>query len=189
MMTMSIPSGFDGLARFQLRVAKDWIREAEHVQSRPAFQFMAYFAALNALYWLWGVIDGGGIRVEQKLLENLVQQLGEIICGSILKSVEPQWRWFASRGPIQRMDKRKGDTPGDERPGRAALETLLRRELANVERTKALATVVYLVRCNLVHGSKVIGVDFELLAQGAPIAQAFAGHSVEYTAAALRQGE
>ena len=56
------------IAEFQTSVAREWIRRAAALQcggdspearaDHAYFQFMAYFGALNALYWLWGLLEG-----------------------------------------------------------------------------------------------------------------------------------
>lgn len=191
------------LVVFQLNVAGRWMRAARDLPSTtpPQFEFVANFAALNALYWLWGVVHdeqafsandrrsieaalGGlpealrkrvvdrlrGLPGEHKLISNLVAALAPERVASILEDHEVQEGidYLQRRGPVQRMDRRELDgVSGDEEEGKKFSKRL--RDGEAVERLNALAQILYLVRCNLVHGSKIInGLDVELLRHSNP---------------------
>jgi hypothetical protein len=49
-------SAIDEITDFQLNVARRWIEEGQSVP-QPHFKYVAYFGALNALYWLWGMAE------------------------------------------------------------------------------------------------------------------------------------
>jgi hypothetical protein len=49
-----------GLVLFQIQIAERWLEAAqklrEHEARSPEFEFLAYFAAFNSMYWLWGEV-------------------------------------------------------------------------------------------------------------------------------------
>lgn len=146
------------LVDFQLKVADGWIRESNVVPMR--FQFIGYFMAFNALYWLWSRIDNVtkpplGIRE----IEHLVGKVGENknTATGIIKNNAEFVRLLAEdeeRGPIRSMNTRGvNDDLGDDTEGRKQVARMLKGDPR--AQLKGLAVALYLIRCNLVHGSKL----------------------------------
>lgn len=191
------------MTEFQLGVASRWLDDARRANGVPSFEFVAYFSALNALYWLWGMAEGRtaftdeersriesaleipevtydlrsrvgdklrGLRSERALIEQAVEQLGEEKAKQILEAHADFIRYLCEERlrPIHRMDVRSRDnTVGDERMGKAYLETLKSSQASDTKKIKALAGTLYLIRCNLVHGSKVMDAEDQDLVQRA----------------------
>jgi len=193
-------SELDEIGHFQLSVARHWIKRAEEVRDRPEFEFFAYFSAINALYWLWGLVDGPesskkfssdekdivsnalkaqGVddllaedvvrRMEGTndvaLLGNLVERLDEDVATELLKTHTESVVHLLKRGPIRRMDRRSiTNAGGSPREGKQYHGKLKNTNLPGRERLRALAAILYLIRCNLVHGSKISdAMDHDLL--------------------------
>src|SRR6266852_8595763 len=87
------------LKDFQLGVATKWIDVAASERT-SIFQFVAYFAAFNALYWLWGEVDGRPPS-EKERITNLVGKLNPLIPDD--EQVKACIRNLRERGPIRDM--------------------------------------------------------------------------------------
>lgn len=146
------------LMDFQLKVAERWLERAEKSMDDYA-KFLFYFSGFNALFYLWSKINH--VEGDSKEINNLLLKFDEATAKNILDQVDLSVVYFCNRGPVARMEKRTCDNPTsvsvteDER---------LKRELGDEGRTAkerlvALAQVIYLVRCNLIHGSRVPGDD------------------------------
>jgi len=113
-----------------------------------------------------------GLAGEPKLIDGLVGSLGSAVAKSILSDteVEAKVTYLIERDPLQRMDRRKPNgVTGNPSEGRRHRERLAKVELEPVERLQALTQILYIVRCNLVHGSKMVeGYDLELLGHCVP---------------------
>lgn len=86
-------------------------------------------------------------------IKNLLRKL-DSDAEEILGQLSPAIEFFSSRDPIQQMGKRTCSNfiKGKEERGRRAREGLA--SSSPVERLIALGEIIYLVRCNVVHGSK-----------------------------------
>src|SRR5206468_10795932 len=96
--------------------------------------------------------------------------------------------YFADRRPIERMDRRsqKRATAGDVGEGRAAQDAL--RGGSDTERLRALGTILYLVRSNLAHGSKMDqGDDQDVVEQAVLGLEAILNWAIRYTRSELRE--
>src|SRR5579872_626049 len=172
------------LSEFQLRVAKHWLDESDRQQNSPCMEFLARFAALNALYWYWAKLDGirGSDREQFVSLAGKVdgQDASSIVGDS---GVAESIRYFSSRQPIRRMDRRTlPNLSGDSAEGTKYVRALLTSK-DDRERVKALASLIYLVRCNLVHGSKeLLGPDLEIVGQTLPFLRRLSTLALERSA-------
>lgn len=197
------------LTEFQVHVAERWLEAARKLQGRndrtPEFEFIAYFGAFNALYWLWGEVTDAqafdtderrlvenalaqlpkdpnnlqdrvrnrvlGRVGEPKLVEGLVRSLGSEVAVSILadEGTMKGFQYLLDRGPIQRMDRRKAGGITGSIEGGWRHQRGLQGVGDPTERLTSLAQILYVVRCNLVHGSKMVdGYDIQLLERCVP---------------------
>ncbi len=161
---------FNDLISFQTNIAKRWLSKGKASEDTFA-KFFFYFSGFNALYFLEAVIDDlkddKGKRVsEVKQIAHLLRKFDESTAKEILKALSQAVNYFSKRPPIQRMDKRTAKNPhrGDDQEG-SNLQKMLRKEGASsIDRLVALGKFLYLVRCNLVHGSKTeSGDDKEII--------------------------
>ena len=177
------------IANYQLQVLDLWVKLA--IEKPPlAFQFVAYFSALNAIYWLWDSIDtaqralNGDAplkRSELRQIQFLIDQLQRDAVEQLLNNPEisATVEYFVStRLAIRNMKERQKSQDGKS--------TKWKEELAaSIEphpRLKALASILYQVRCNLVHGSKyVTGPDDQLLERCIPALRELARAARDYT--------
>jgi len=147
------------LSEFQINTAELWLKRGREANDKFA-KFFFFFAGLNALYFLWAKVDnlrnskgdpaGDGLQL-QKLIEKFENDDTQKILESLSDSVD----YFQKRGPIQRMDKRtiECQNEGDDSEGKRWKRQL---EKAHWDRDRliALVKILYLVRSNLIHGSK-----------------------------------
>jgi hypothetical protein len=158
-------SAWDDLIRFQVNIAERWLKRGDKAEDIFA-KFFFYFTGFNALYFLWRKIDGLDQTNEGKHIENLLKKFDEIKAQEILDGVRTNVAYFCQRRPIQRMDKRTINDPysGEEYEGRRWKERLQDNQLSALERIVAMGQILYLVRSNLVHGSKAeTGDDREII--------------------------
>ena len=97
-----------------------------------------------------GSAVGEGKQIEH-LLKSLTHETATYVLGLLTQPVD----YFSKRRPIERMDKRevRHPTAGSDREGTMWRKQL--REAENpVDKVSALSQILYLVRSNLVHGSK-----------------------------------
>lgn len=149
----NLQAWFD-LITFQRNIAERWLEKGD--KTRDVFaKFFFYFAGFNAIYFLWAEIDKLDAN-EGKLIDNLLEKLGESKAEEILNKASVSVKYFCERPPIQRMDKRDSDTPstGEKDEGRKWKKRLQSDNLSASQRICAMGQVLYLVRSNLVHGSK-----------------------------------
>ena len=180
--------GYEDLRVFQLTIADRWLERGEKSRDRFA-QFFFYFSGFNALYFLWKVADNLPEHKddrpvgERDHIANLLRKLDHDDAKRILDEAAGSVAFFIKR-PIQRMDRQTAQAPGQGDPGEGSW---LRRQLANtnaapVDRVVALGRILYLVRCNLVHGSKAdSGDDGEVIAQAVPALRSLLAASMELT--------
>lgn len=159
------------LATFQLNIAKNWRRRGQ--SAKDVFcKFFYFFSGFNALYFLWSQTDdlkdsdGKPVR-EDKQIRHMLSKFSEEEASCILarQDFRECADYFGKRGPIQRMDRRDPADPalGEVREGKKWC-TMLTSSQRQQERLQALGSILYLVRCNLVHGSKTeSGDDKEII--------------------------
>jgi len=164
---------------FQLAVARRWRERAASVEDIYS-QFFFLFAAFNALYFLWKEVDhlrgSHGHPSEREQINHLVAKLNDP--DQLAITLRHELHYFASRRPIQRMDRRVTGATGTPDEGERLQQELSAE--ASGDRLRALAGIVYLIRCNLAHGSKTLsGDDEELVAQAVPILFSLVDASVQ----------
>lgn len=95
-----------------------------------------------------------------------MRRLGASEATHLLEQLQSSVAYFCERRPVERMEQRLSDpTRGEPREGQRHQRDLA-SEGDSVARLNALAQIVYLVRCNLAHGSKSeAGDDREVVAQ------------------------
>lgn len=157
---------WDDFIRIQLNISERWLNRGKKSQDIFA-KFFYYFSGFNALYFLWREIDDlknekGKRPNESKQIEHLLKKFDEREALEILKTLSKNVKYFCERRPIQRMDRRKAENPheGDPDEGKKWQKLLKEKTLA-IDRLVALGEIIYLVRSNLVHGSKVESGDDE----------------------------
>lgn len=178
---------------FQTKIARQWHFRAE-CSSDVFAKFFFYFSGFNALYFAWAKADDlrnsqGNEAGENLQVKNLLEKLSSEVAEGILEQSRPAIEFFLSRGPIQRMGKRTCDNflKGEESEGRSARNKLT--SSSSVDRLVALGKIIYLVRCNLVHGSKAEWGDDEqvIRASVAPLGLLLK-RSIEFTEKQLSTG-
>lgn len=178
-------------ARYQLNVAGEWLQLGKKSGVEPAFAFVAAYSAVNALYWLWSSIDAaeqnsrygeqskrrGELKLvgdEPDQLGRLIERLGEHAAEALLndKEVLKATRFLNGREHgIRDMRFREAAEEGSPSKGSELRDKLNDPGVSAVARLQAFAGILYLVRCNLVHGSKQVagtGPDHDLLSALAP---------------------
>jgi hypothetical protein len=147
------------LVEFQLNIAKRWFLRGNSVDDLFA-KFFFYFTGINALYFLWTNVDDfsneeGKRPNETKQFQHLVKKLSRIQSEEIVSALSAEIDFLQNRRPVQRMDRRKGTKAdrGKEDEGREWRRKLQEHNEPS-EQLMAMAGILYLVRSNLVHGSK-----------------------------------
>jgi hypothetical protein len=166
------------LAEFQLHVAERWCDRG--AMSADAYaRFFFYFAGINALYYLWSKVDNvRGVAPAQapneaRQIEHLLGKATPAQASELVTAAYTSVQFFGERRPLERMDKRSSGraTVGDAREGKKAREALLQG--SDQERISALGKILYLVRSNLVHRSKMDqGDDEQVITNSIPGLQA-----------------
>lgn len=197
MVTDSAPTGLSArwvpLATFQLNVARRWLTRGSYAGEIFA-QFFFYFAGFNAIYFLWGKVDDvrnqqGQPAGEEKQIHNLLKKFTPTDAQRLLGELESTVRYFRKRRPIQRMDRRGAESPIDGETVEGMKWRRRLQEAEPVQRLIALGSILYLVRSNLVHGSKMeAGDDEAVIRHAVPAVKLLLEHSVVVTESALRRG-
>jgi hypothetical protein len=185
-----MPEGVDKyreIIAFQYNIAERWLKRGRQ-SSDPFAQFSFYFAGFNALYFLWKIVDhietGEGTQID-----NLLRKLDDDVAAGVLDTASSSVAFFIKREPIQRMDKRTPQSPytGERREGTKWRHKLADTTSTPVDRVVALGQILYLVRSNLVHGSKAESGDDEAIVSHAVAAvEAVLAASVEFTRGYLK---
>jgi hypothetical protein len=143
------------LIRYQLKIAKRWQKKGR--KSKNVFaKFLFYYMGFNALYFIIEKTNNRKNQKEINYVENLLRKIDQIKADKILDKIMINVKYFCNRPPIQEMRKRTFDSPyeGCSEKGREYKENLKNICLPGKDRIVALGQILYLVRCNLVHGSK-----------------------------------
>ena len=174
------------LAIFQTNIAKEWLRRSNNSSDIFA-QFYFYFTAFNALYFVWSMLrqfdeykaklkdiekvnstpPGSRIIGEVRQIAFLLSQLAAHQQNELIQSLQPEIEYFLNRRALNDMGKRNArQREGNSDEGKAANEQL--RESASC--LIGLGRIIYLMRCNLVHGSKGGGeTDQDLIEVGVKV--------------------
>ena len=183
------------LKTFQCNIAKRWKQRGD-ASSDIFSKFFFYFAGFNALYFLWSRIDDvrnkqGEPAGEEKQIHNLLAKFSRTQAARILELSAGTVTYFTKRRPIQRMDRRNQESPvvGEDAEGRKWRRRLAEEESPS-EKLKALGSILYLIRSNLVHGSKAAsGDDEEIITLSVPVLQCIVKESISITERAFRSKE
>jgi len=143
------------LVRYQLQIAKRWQEKGKKSKNIIA-KFLFYYMGFNALYF---IIEKTHTHKNQKEIDhvrNLLKKNDPMKADKILDKIMINVKYFCKRPPIQQMRKRTFASPykGSEAEGKKYKEILKNTSLPAKDRIVALGQILYLVRCNLVHGSK-----------------------------------
>ncbi|HEY9246214.1 MAG TPA: hypothetical protein VIO11_05135 [Candidatus Methanoperedens sp.] len=179
----------DDFIRDQVDIAERWLTRGNKIDGDIYAKFFFYFAGFNALYFLWGIVNeiSGSRPRQQDLIENLLCQFGDTKAKEILDKVKNDVDYFRNRNPIQAMIKRKSDKKfleGDQKEGKDYQDTLNNESKTASQRLVAFAKILYLVRSNLVHGSKraeVSGDDETIIAKSIKPMEIFLTEAIEWT--------
>lgn len=169
------------LATFQSNIARCWLNRGNQ-SCDPFARFFFYFSGFNALFFLWGKVDGEG-GGDKKKIHNLLKKFDTPMTTQILREVGPSVEFFQNRPPIQRMERRNlnRQDAGDEEDGAKALRDLLDNGRPD-NQLLALGSMLYLVRSNLVHGSKEIsGDDKKIIESSVPAIKVILQQSLKLT--------
>jgi len=174
------------LAHFQMRIAQQWFARGEKTPDVFA-QFFFFYAAFNALTFLWKEVD----RVQRgdiPQIENLADKLDGTVWQELARDFADPIGFFTRR-PIERMDERTGaPSRGEAREGRRHQRVLANPTAAPSEKLRALANVLYMVRCNLAHGSKMMmGDDLDVIQNAVPLLRALSRRAISRTKADFRR--
>ena len=128
-------------------------------------------------------------RIKRALFEHLVTKLGESEASRILAAARNGVEYFSRRRPIQRMDRRTAPgLEGDPREGRK-WQKVLNEGRTPINRLVALGYILYLVRSNLVHGSKMdAGDDQEIIEAAVRPMEELVASAISFTEAGLMGG-
>jgi hypothetical protein len=174
---------YRGLAHFQLRIAQQWFDRGEKTSDVFA-KFFFFYTAFNALSFLWKEVDSVGAG-DIPQIENLAGRLNGTLWQKLERDFPEPIESFTRR-PIERMGKRKISRPsrGEGGEGRRHQRVLADPGADPSEKLKALANVLYIVRCNLTHGSKMImGDDLNIIQSAVPLLRVLSSRAIAYTKA------
>jgi hypothetical protein len=179
------------LGLFQLGIAERWFTRGEEVMDSMSKLFF-YYTAFNALFFYHALVHTLTRSREHEQIESLVRELGCQAWTRVSAECSKEVAFFTARAPLQKMevrcktDPREGDpTLGSKHRGR------LRDPVAGgVDKSVALMKIIYIVRCNLCHGSKGdAGDDKDVIEHAAPVLRTVTDESIRHTRALLRAWE
>lgn len=182
------------LGRFQLDIARRWFQRGEATADVDAKLFFSY-TAFNALFFYWGMVDGL-VKREKRVpehvqIENLVKKLDDSLWDRLCKEASSAVSFFVRRDPIQKMDERDPQDPreGNRELGEAHRKTLRDPSRSNPDKLVALTKILYVVRCNLCHGSKgILGDDMTVIEWAVPLLRIITDEAILYTEARISNG-
>jgi hypothetical protein len=163
-MTLSNHRPPEDIIDGQLKIAERWLERGgksritlEYEDGDPFSPFFFYFSGFNALYFLWRIADNLPSRPEVNHVEHLVRKFGTETAARLLTVNVRALVFFRDRPePIQSMGRQvNGSWTHRDATDGANYQAILKdhRSLA-VDQLAALGKIMYLIRCNLVHGSK-----------------------------------
>jgi hypothetical protein len=171
------------LIRFQIDIAERWLKRGDETKDIFA-KFFFYFTGFNAIYFLWRKITKLDHTNEGKHIENLLKKFDETKAQEILEKIRSSVNYFSQRRPIQRMDKRTVNNPyvGEEYEGRKWQGLFQDENKSASERINAMGQILYLVRSNLVHGSKAeSGDDLDIIQKSIEPLRIFLAETILWT--------
>ncbi len=175
----------------QLMIANVWVARADGTTDL-FYEFICRYMAFNALYFVWRRIDpilsAQNSPPEKTWIDTAVEQLTDD-ADRLLVACQESIEFFVGRDGVRRMDKRTVAEPitGDPTEGQGHVLTLRDGEAPAVGRLVALARLVYLVRCNLMHGGKIdSGSDEHVVANALSVLKAIVPSLYSVTQSAAR---
>ncbi len=166
----------------QLDISKRWLDRAN--DSKDLFaKFVFHWIGFNALYFLYKSPDPHPRITENDAFRNFLSTFNQSESKKILDTCSDEVKYFQNRRPIQRMD-RPSSTDG------TSYKTILSSDSHNAnDKLNALVGIVYLVRCNLAHGSKSDnGDDKEIIKKTLPVAKVLHEDSIKKVECLNNQG-
>ncbi|MGP8057832.1 MAG: hypothetical protein ACLP9K_09565 [Nitrososphaerales archaeon] len=154
------------LADFQCNIAGRWQKRANETPDVFS-KFIFYFIGFNALYHLWGELEGLPGQPELNRLLNLAGRFDETEDTDILLRCKESAEFFERR-TVSDMRQRNVSSAraGSIRKAEENRSILANHAESSQVRLKALARILYQVRNNLAHGSKeTSGDDEEIVRQ------------------------
>ena len=174
---------FDDFIRYQLEIAERWLEKGN--KTKDIFsKFFFYFAGFNSIYFLWKTIENPNQKGQENDIENLIKNFDDEKIHKILGKIGESLEYFYERQPIQQMEKRKKEDfcVGDETKGSKYNTILQNKNNPAKERIIALGKILYLIRCNLVHGSKEdSGDDEEIIEKSLKPLKIFLDEAISWT--------
>lgn len=173
---------FSGLIDFQLGIANRWLERGNIIEDIFA-KFFFYFTGFNAIYFLWKKIDKINRRNEKECIKNLLKKFSRLKTQEILDKVKTSVDYFINREPIKRMDKRTNKQfIGDDSDGCNWKSVLQNNDKSASEKLIALGNILYLIRCNLFHGSKSqLGDDRKIIEKSVEPLRVFLEETISLT--------
>lgn len=169
-------------------MAKRWYQRGNSTDDDFA-RFFFYFTAFNSLFHYWGVTDHvtnsqGGPGGDVLKIYHLISEFTMDQTKAILKQSEASVTYFIGRGPIRRLDK---ISLSDQVREGADYLRILQSSTTSMESLESLAQILYLVRSNLVHGSKEdVGDDAQLIRNSNVPLKSIVESAIEYSKLRLR---
>jgi hypothetical protein len=174
---------FDDFIRYQLEIAERWLEKGN--KTKEIFsKFFFYFAGFNSIYFLWKTIENPNQKGQENHIENLIKHFDDEKIHKILGKIGESVEYFCERQPIQQMEKRKKEDfcVGDETKGSKYNTILQNKNNPAKKRIIALGKILYLIRCNLVHGSKEdSGDDEEIIEKSLRPLKIFLDEAISWT--------
>lgn len=168
------------LVDFQLRAARVW-RDRGALASDDYAKFFFYFSGFNALFFLWGRIDNVKRRDSEEL-NHILDKFDETKAREILGKVQSSVKYFSLREPVAKMNSRTCKNPyGSKEEGTICKSILVDNTKSARERLLSLGRMIYLVRSNLIHGSRVPVVDSEAIPNCLGPLQIILDESIRFT--------
>ena len=151
------------LYEFQIAIAERWRGKGQKAWD-PFSKFFFFFAGFNDLYFLWKQIDGDPGK-EDENVSRILAKLSNEEADKPLAQLSTQVNYFKNRSPIQSMGDRSSNNQsmGKDSEGKKLKAALLNSSATPSERLVAFGGIIYLVRCNLVHGNKIDSGDDETI--------------------------
>lgn len=171
------------MIRYQLPIAERWLQKGK--DTRDIFsKFFFFFAGFNAIYFLWKQIEIPNRKGQENHIENLLSHFDKEKAQEILNTVGESVEYFTERRSIQQMERRTSDNlcAGNDTKGIEYKKILQKNNNPAKKRIIALGKILYLVRCNLVHGSKEhSGDDKEIIEKSLEPLKLFLEESISWT--------
>jgi len=184
---VKILSRWHDLIKYQLKIAESWLSKGDQTNDDFA-KFFFYFTGFNALYFLWKKIDNIN-HIEKNHIDNLLKKFSNHLI--IFNQIKDNVNYFSNRRPISQMNRREASNSdtGNLEEG-SKWQRKLKETCDPLENIIAIGQILYLVRCNLVHGSKADSGDDEFIIKASiqPL-KVFLAESIKLTRKSLKRSK